>query len=475
MKSQSQLRKEKLNSEAKHLLSMLIPVSTCSGVANQSKINARIDISKNETAALIYLKEIHSKNPAILQCAFEMIVNEDTIYRLRTCALLWYSLTGERINPNSAIANSIFKDNPILIEKINDLIQSYDSLDSVIREDFELYRFLSNSFKSNWNEEKYTSKSLKSSANEKLKIKRIESKLVSTLPEALWEYKILVYLNKQDIGRLAITLKDKNTSNYRLFKKNLEQRKLLHHIVMGEQKDAMKILLTERKRKETPYSLLLQQKYFVTDHADRSFYNTGLQLACWNLDRDMWTMLISFMSKAHIIEQLNDLVINNTNHGKHYKVEPLLDAMKHACENMHNAKKMTRIFIEEVGNAQRLMPAHFFHEYLHPDRPLSPTPNFKNSKELPRTVTASRDSTETVFPPSGTGLGTEYALFRGPKRYCVTLVKDVNDLAMHGTGTSCDEYTLMELSNVRLEQLNELIRLYLAPTPAMEARAHLFD
>ena len=143
--------------------------------------------------------------------------------------------------------------------------------------------------------------------------------------------------------------------------------KLLSLVARGEQDKAEAMI---RKNPE-----LLLQSGDITDGAGRNFKNiTPLQYAVWALDAHMWTMMLPLFSDAvHIdaaADQLQALEEKGTAHGRHFDFKPLLDAYAAFLANPSDETW------RRVGEAQGLLPDHVLQEFMTPDRPFEPTPNF---------------------------------------------------------------------------------------------------
>ena len=97
--------------------------------------------------------------------------------------------------------------------------------------------------------------------------------------------------------------------------------KLLRLVAEGEQDIAEKII------KLNPQLLL--QTGTVKDLSDREFKNiTPFQYALWAMDWHMWKMIRKYLSATAQAEQFNTLENKGTEHGIHYDIKPLIEALQ---------------------------------------------------------------------------------------------------------------------------------------------------
>jgi hypothetical protein len=113
--------------------------------------------------------------------------------------------------------------------------------------------------------------------------------------------------------------------------KALEQ--LLQLVVAGEQNQVEKMLKGESgllgwgETKGNP-NLLLHHGT-VTDLSGRTFENvTAFQYALWALDWYMWRMIQKYLPEEAQKEQFTELETKGTSHGKHFSLQPLIDALQ---------------------------------------------------------------------------------------------------------------------------------------------------
>jgi hypothetical protein len=154
----------------------------------------------------------------------------------------------------------------------------------------------------------------------------------------------------------------------------------------------------------------------IADLSKRTFTNiTGFQYAVWALDWHMWTMIKKYLPAEEAQLQAREFETGSwvKIHGVHANLNVLIQAYKTTID-LYNGKKYTEgntAWIQQVGRAQRLLPAHVVNEYCHPTRPLYPLPNFRNSLMLPRSRTITEGEWFTASYDGGT-LGEKFAVYR---------------------------------------------------------------
>lgn len=154
---------------------------------------------------------------------------------------------------------------------------------------------------------------------------------------------------------------------------------LLKCVAEGEQNQAEALI------QKNPELLLAQGS--VTDLSNRTFKNiTAFQYALWAVDYHMWTMIQKYLLVEAQAEQYKTLENKGTSHGKHYNLQPLLGALRGYIDNAAkwNFDKQAREYwSENVGGAQKSLPAHVVNEYCRFDRSFIPCPTEWQSP-LPR-------------------------------------------------------------------------------------------
>jgi ankyrin repeat protein len=196
----------------------------------------------------------------------------------------------------------------------------------------------------------------------------------------------------------------------------------------------------------------------VTDLSERRFANiTAFQYALWAMDWYMWTMLLKYLPKSEAAAQARALEADGTEHGKHFSLTPLTQALDTYIKNFNawSWEKREEHWCKIVGGAQRLLPVHVVNEYCRPDRAFNPTPSFTETS-LPRTrtlvVNKADDEWFSVVYRNGK-IGDSFAAWRGETsrsaggRYVYT-----------GCWTTiiADRVGLQKLSAIRTQQLESL-------------------
>jgi TPR repeat protein len=249
---------------------------------------------------------------------------------------------------------------------------------------------------------------------------------------------------------------------------------LLKCVAEGEQDQAEALI------KKDPQLLLAAGK--VTDLSGRSFENiTAFQYALWAMDYHMWTMIQTYLPTEAQAKQHALLESKGTAHGKHFDLQPLLEALKTYGDNHRkwSSSRCQEQWCKKVGGAQKLLPAHVVNEYCRPDRSFDPCPAEWTSP-LPRTraVEVYIDSkwVEGAWftPPTSSesgGLvleaqqrGVRGASYRGEEQVCIWWY-------CPGGAETRDLESLQALWNARTQQL-KLLGAKLAPisTPAADAK-----
>ena len=157
---------------------------------------------------------------------------------------------------------------------------------------------------------------------------------------------------------------------YGLFQKTRLTHKFLLHIARGEEDKAQHILALNPD--------LLFAYGNVTDYSGRHFIRiTGFQYALWALDFYMWKMILMSLPpnekgdllKRELLRQYDELeekgvsykLNGNRYHEKHYDFSSILRPMQAYFEDTKEC------CINNVGVAQRLVPAHIAQHYCNYD------------------------------------------------------------------------------------------------------------
>jgi ankyrin repeat protein len=244
--------------------------------------------------------------------------------------------------------------------------------------------------------------------------------------------------------------------------KPLEQ--LLKFVAEGEQDQAEALIKKDSK--------LLLAAGKVTDLSGRTFDNiTAFQYALWAMDYHMWTMIQKYLPKEAQAEQHAALESKGTAHGKHFDLQPLLEALKTYVDNFDswNWHQREEQWCKKVGGAQKLLPAHVVNEYCRRDRPFDPCPA-EWASPLPRTravevfINFNWVEGSWFTPPTPSeSLGVSFALRRAGKQCGRGVVygapADVGARSGRRDELKCvraDLKTLQALWTARTQQLNSL-------------------
>jgi hypothetical protein len=272
-------------------------------------------------------------------------------------------------------------------------------------------------------------------------------------------------------------------------------------VVRGEQDKAEAML------KLTPALALMPGN--VTDLSDRVFNDiTGFQYAVLALDWHMWTMIERYLHPNYARLQAKGFENGALVKKYGFNVELVLSNLISAYEETLDAYESKeyaegdKIWLEKVGEAQRLLPAHVANEYCHPTRSFDPTPDFRDVKSfLPRSsyvasewFTALTPKVYGTFKAASAAYRSHYALvgisnnparrsgipvfsrFRDPKHLGIIkqriqpVVKE-EDSASYLLMT--DRNAILELSQVRIAQRKQLIdKLGLVKNIAEDSNLH---
>lgn len=250
------------------------------------------------------------------------------------------------------------------------------------------------------------------------------------------------------------------------FKPQIDAKAFLQHVAYGEQKEAKALL---EKDPELAQELLKANNIPFTDYSGRTFSCSAYEYAYWAKDSHMQRMLEKYIRKdegtrefilervkaieepmnllpaSGLFEQPKARGLHYTTQDKngqtidhwetHFSLKPLKTALKHYIQEYDSKTNKTeadwealdKIWIEEVGGAQRNVPAHIAQEYCHPDRSFYDVNNnpalldASNSKNLKRQLKFVNFTTgggpDLWFSPGsylrGSGLGFSFGILRG--------------------------------------------------------------
>lgn len=240
----------------------------------------------------------------------------------------------------------------------------------------------------------------------------------------------------------------------------INAKKFLQHVAYGEQNEAEALLQKDPKLVQ---ELLTAHDIPFTDYSGRTFTCTAYEYAYWAKDTHMQRMLEKYIlqdekTRQFIVKQVQELEkpINSAssswlsklfihpkprglhyttkdkqgqiiNHQEaHFDLTPLKKALKHYVDEYNIRTYLSeedwvildKIWVEEVGQAQRDVPAHIAHEYCHPERSFHNVINNKaNPNNLKRRLTFYNWDTHTDdlwFTPlsylEDSGLGFSFAI-----------------------------------------------------------------
>jgi serine/threonine protein kinase len=233
---------------------------------------------------------------------------------------------------------------------------------------------------------------------------------------------------------------------------------LLKFVAEGEQDQAEALIKKDSK--------LLLATGKVTDLSGRTFDNiTAFQYALWAMDYHMWTMIQKYLPTEAQAKQHAMLESKGTAHGKHFDLQPLLDALRTYVDNYRKWRLDQRKeqWCKKVGGAQKLLPAHVVNEYCRPDRPFDPCPS-EWSSSLPRAravLIGKMDEEDTLgawfSPPSSSELlGSSFAFVRSHFDAACGREWSYGSPGLFGMPALADLESLQALWNARTQQLKLL-------------------
>ncbi len=204
----------------------------------------------------------------------------------------------------------------------------------------------------------------------------------------------------------------------------------------------------------------------ITDLSKRTFTGiTAFQYAVWALDWHMWTMIRKYLPDNEAKQQAEGFETGTwvRQHGVNaqYILEKLVNALQTTID-LYNTGKYTECgtaWVQQVGGAQLMLPAHVINEYCHPARSFSPCPNFKDTAVLPRTRKVDEGEWFTV-QYSGGGLSETFAVYRAGRIFmgvCGVGLSWMSSFRNVARGWSVDGDCVFVLTNIRTAQREELI------------------
>ena len=247
------------------------------------------------------------------------------------------------------------------------------------------------------------------------------------------------------------------------FKPKIDAKKFLQHVAYGEQNEAEALL---QQDPELAQELLQADNIPFTDYSGRTFNCTAYEYAYWAKDTHMQRMLEKYirindetsaliLGRVQAIEQLvspgpdSGLFAHPTPRGLRYTTKdqiehqdtgfdltPLINALNHYVTEYNRIPHKTEadwealdnIWVEEVGRAQRDIPAHIAHEYCHPERSfeavnnnneLLNAANPRNLKRQLKFYNVDTGNDDLWLSPGSysiaSGLGFSFGILRGPR------------------------------------------------------------
>ena len=196
------------------------------------------------------------------------------------------------------------------------------------------------------------------------------------------------------------------------FKPQIDAKQFLQFVAYGQQEEADALLKSDP---ELAQELLKAADIPFTDYSGRTFTCTAYEYAYWAKDAHMQRMLEKYIRQdeetrldiLHRVKTIEEPVRSAATSGfwellfgpstkpnglhyttqdkagniidhrdAHFDLTPLISALKHYVSEFDKIKNKTevdwerldKIWVEIVGMAQRMVPAHIAHEYCHPDR-----------------------------------------------------------------------------------------------------------
>ncbi len=196
----------------------------------------------------------------------------------------------------------------------------------------------------------------------------------------------------------------------------------------------------------------------VTDLSKRTFNGiTAFQYSVWALDWHMWTMIRKYLPPEEAQRQAQGFETGAwvRSHGVHANLNTLIQAYQTTLD-LYNAEEYDEgntAWVQQVGGAQLLLPAHVINEYCHPTRPMYPTPNFKDALVLPRSRKIDEGEWFTASY-SGGMLGEKFGVGRASSMWA-TRIASVYD--GYGCMVSRDRDSVRALTSARTAQREELV------------------
>ena len=309
------------------------------------------------------------------------------------------------------------------------------------------------------------------------------------------------------------------------FKPKIDAKQFLQHVAYGEQDEAEALLL---KDPELAQELLRTDKIPFMDYSGRTFNCTAYEYAYWAKDSHMQRMLEKYIrinedTRQLIEKRAQDITkpVPSTSttpsglwgrlfgpstkpQGFHYTTKdkqgvviehqdagfdltPLINALNHYVAEYNKKSNKTeadwvaleKIWIEEVGRAQRDIPAHIAHEYCHPERSfdqvnknkdLLDASNPANLKRQLKFYNCDTGNTDVWFSPNSysvdSGLGFSFGIVRRLVGGCA------GGSGGGGWGGRLDSAALTTIDKVRTKDREQSLLNLSQPLNLQESQSH---
>jgi hypothetical protein len=233
-----------------------------------------------------------------------------------------------------------------------------------------------------------------------------------------------------------------------------------------DEKDNPDLTKTKAERLVTKTPSLLAHKGYVTDLAGNTFQElTPFHLAVLLGDWHMYNMMLKHMDKTTAKAQLQELLTKGVQYtdakgvqheAQPFSLQPLLNAYAHFKQAIEEEKWILagKIWANEIGAAQAVVPACVAQQFCHPTRHFGKGKDTDFSGSLPRSLKTECGFWYSAAGPAGDGrIGITHAFARG------AVASGVVGRRMQGLpplDIFTDFASVQSLSDKRTEQLNTL-------------------
>jgi hypothetical protein len=297
------------------------------------------------------------------------------------------------------------------------------------------------------------------------------------------------------------------------FKPKIDAKKFLQHVAYGEQNEAEALLQQDPKLAQ---ALLQADNIPFTDYSGRTFNCTAYEYAYWAKDTHMQRMLEKYirindetsaliLGRVQAIQQLvsprpdSGLFAHPKPRGLRYTTKdniehqdtgfdltPLINALNHYVTEYNRIPNKTeadwealdKIWVEEVGRAQRDIPAHIAHEYCHPERSFADVNNNnellnaanpRNLKRQLKFYNVDTGKDDFWFSPGSysidSGLGFSFGILRPASRAC-------GAGRARWCGPTMDSVALTTIDNVRTNDREQSLLNLSQPLNLQASQSH---